>query len=120
MEAFQPLEAEGNQAKILADCLRDEIKGRAEMETLEEFEKNIKRLSRKVGLVAWVKVIVRIQRRHRLLGRGPKTQELDRLLEDLLIPAINASNNRFDSDGSPFRCAPGQAAAQAERSAESL
>ena len=26
-----------------------------------------------------------------------------------------SSNNRLESDGLPFRCAPGQAAAQAER-----
>lgn len=30
-----------------------------------------------------------------------------------------AHNNRFESDGLPLRCAPGQAAAQAERSSSS-
>ena len=29
---------------------------------------------------------------------------------------MSSSNNRFESDGLPFGCAPGQAAAQAERS----
>ncbi len=104
-EAFQPLEGEGGQAEIFADSLCEGIKGKVETETLEEFEKNIKRLSRKLGLVAWVKVIVRIRRRHHVLARCPKTEVVDRLLEELLIPAIKASNKRFESG--PFRCAPG-------------
>ena len=32
-----------------------------------------------------------------------------------MLVGEDASNNRFEADGLPFRCAPGQAAAQAER-----
>lgn len=35
-----------------------------------------------------------------------------------LVVHVNAYNNRFEADGLPFRSTPGQAAAQAERSAE--
>lgn len=114
-EAFRPLDAEGEQAKVFADSLREGAKAKVETEALEELEKNLRRVAMKLGILAWLKVVLRIRSRRRLLEQGPRPEEFDQLLEQVLVPAISASNSHIEADGLPFRCDPEQAAAKVAR-----
>lgn len=95
-EAFQPLDSQGGAAQEFSNNLRAAIKEKAEGEATQELEGHLRRLSRILGPKTWLLMTIRIGRRKRVLAKGPDLEKIEKLISEVLVPVVRASDNQLN------------------------
>lgn len=92
-DALQPLEDEGGDSLVLSNTLKDHMSSYASLDVISELEKDIRRLSFKVGIIAYIKSFSVIRRRKSRL-QGFTEKEVHELVETVLFPAVEEFNKQ--------------------------
>lgn len=92
-DALKPLEDEGGDSVILSNTLKDHMSSHASLDALTDLEKDISRLSFRVGVIAYVKAFSVIRKRKNRL-QGFTTKEVRELVDTVLFPALEEFNKQ--------------------------
>lgn len=92
-EALQPLENEGGDSLVLSNTLKDHMSSHASLEVLSDLEKDISRLSSRVGITSYIKSFSVIRKRKERL-QGFSKKEVRELVDTVLFPAMEIFNKQ--------------------------
>lgn len=92
-EAFEPLENEGGDSLVLSNTLKDHMSSHASLEVLSDLEKDIRRLSFRVGISSYIKSLSVIRKRKERL-QGFSKKEIRELVDTVLFPAMEEFNKQ--------------------------
>lgn len=92
-DALQPLENEGGDGLVLSNTLKDQLSSHASLDALSDLEKDINRLSFRVGIITYIKSFSVIRKRKERL-QGFTKKEVSELVDSVLFPVIEEFNKQ--------------------------